>query len=754
MHEYIYSCIYSEPHENQFKCFHTCIENQYMERHKCLPNPFVSKTFRLLNSSQTEKRICDKNRSISEIESNYCQNFCLKDCNQIYFSTRFDNSLVLNISETNITINYENSVEFQYTSEPKYRFVDYLSNIGGLCGLWFGFAFIDFSELLKIIMFKLKILINYYVNLSFFLDLAQRSYVIHYLIAKLKNVILILDKIKWKLLIRFLTFPFILYQIWELTDSYLNYKTEVSVEWIPYRDSENRLKNESIPSITICFEHIFQRILFDPKLRASLEIQLQGIEQDNVLHYWITRFKLFKEEMDPVLNNEDNSSKYIMEDIEVDTNITSNSTYIRKINRFYFTNFYSYPLVYTKPNFRFNEKIMRMLSKYLKYKKLLLKYINVKDFEEYEEIQKQINDKTSNDFNETQNEFYFYSHSLNCLSNVINNGFSRIKFQRFCDYIEPIVQILSPFGKCRTFRSKINSNEFNNNSETISIDKNTVLSLTDGWNSYLGSLYAMRFIKMKFFIHSIEVFPDFTTEEIHFTDNSLNQMTDFTIFLNKYEFKKLPKPYETQCQEYGDSYVDSNRFKCLNNCYRNGYNRHLNCTPNHNHLLTIQLNDGIIEPKVKFCVKNEDKVNEINWKLNRLCFKSCPESCKQILFRPSIEMSYVDNGFRSQPKHVTYDFKIKDKTFIKINFEPKYLFINLIIDISNTLSLWHGISFQDFLFFISFLSIIVNRVKNYFSLQSITMHIFLKKYFQVSKTYLKSYTRVIYFIFNLINKCI
>ena len=78
-----------------------------MERHKCLPNPFVSKTFQLLNSSQTEKRICDKNQSISEIDSNYCQNLCLKDCNQIYFSTRFDNSLVLNISETNITINYE-----------------------------------------------------------------------------------------------------------------------------------------------------------------------------------------------------------------------------------------------------------------------------------------------------------------------------------------------------------------------------------------------------------------------------------------------------------------------------------------------------------------------------------------------------------------------------------------------------------------------------------------------------------------------
>ena len=109
--------------------------------------------------------LCENKENISEIQSKVCENHCLKDCNQIYFSTRFDNSLVLNISETNITINYENSVEFHYISEEKYTFVDYLSNIGGLCGLWFGISFIDMSQLIKILMLKFKNLI--FINFNF-----------------------------------------------------------------------------------------------------------------------------------------------------------------------------------------------------------------------------------------------------------------------------------------------------------------------------------------------------------------------------------------------------------------------------------------------------------------------------------------------------------------------------------------------------------------------------------------------------------
>ena len=34
-------------------------------------------------------------------------------------------------------------------SEKKYSFTDFMSNIGGLFGLWFGISFVDMSELIR-----------------------------------------------------------------------------------------------------------------------------------------------------------------------------------------------------------------------------------------------------------------------------------------------------------------------------------------------------------------------------------------------------------------------------------------------------------------------------------------------------------------------------------------------------------------------------------------------------------------------------
>ena len=65
------------------------------------------------------------------------------------------------------------------------------------------------------------------------------------------------------------------------------------------------------------------------------------------------------------------------------------------------------------------------------------------------------------------------------------------------------------------------------------------------------------------------------------------------------------------------NYGNSNRFECLNECYLNGYNQKWNCTPNDNHLLTIVLKNGIIEPNVKFCYKDDKQIKEFNIDLKK-----------------------------------------------------------------------------------------------------------------------------------------
>ena len=122
-----------------------------------------------------------------------------------------------------------------------------------------------------------------------------------------------------------------------------------------------------------------------------------------------------------------------------------------------------------------------------------------------------------------------------------------------------------------------------------------------------SKLQNIRYFKKRFFIHSSKELPDLTTNEFELTDNSVIQLNSYRIVYNRIDFKKLPKPYETNCYNYGES----NQFECLNECYLNGYQQKWNCTPNDNHLLTVVLKNNSIEPKVKFCHKTDNETQDI-----------------------------------------------------------------------------------------------------------------------------------------------
>src|ERR1700744_6027687 len=152
------------------KCYHNCLSDQFISHYKCLPNPFIYENFVLFNSSQTEHRICDRDMVFNKSEIN-CNDYCIKDCEEVYYLTRFENPLVLNTTDTRITIKDQKSVEFQYISQIKYTFVDYMSNIGGLFGLWVGLSFIDVFQSVKILIRKTKIFIVVFIELKILLRL-------------------------------------------------------------------------------------------------------------------------------------------------------------------------------------------------------------------------------------------------------------------------------------------------------------------------------------------------------------------------------------------------------------------------------------------------------------------------------------------------------------------------------------------------------------------------------------------------------
>ena len=178
-------------------CHHNCLMSQYIREYKCLPNPFVYEDFVLINSSQTEHRICDRDMVFNKSEIN-CNDYCINDYEEVYYLTRFENPFVFNTTDTRITIRNQKSEEFQYISQIKYTFVDYMSNIGGLFGLYIGLSFVDVLQVVKSLFGKLKTFIIIYIKQKILASLYRRFRAlrkIDLLISKLIKLLKYLERI-------------------------------------------------------------------------------------------------------------------------------------------------------------------------------------------------------------------------------------------------------------------------------------------------------------------------------------------------------------------------------------------------------------------------------------------------------------------------------------------------------------------------------------------------------------------------------
>src|SRR6185437_10470288 len=92
-------------------------------------------------------------------------------------------------------------------------------------------------------------------------------------------------------------------------------------------------------------------------------------------------------------------------------------------------------------------------------------------------------------------------------------------------------------------------------------------------------------------------FPDiFNDNVVQFKDLVYHHA--YTIKIIRYDFKRLPKPYDTQCYDYREN---ETKFPCLNKCYETEYMNRFQCIPRNNSLLTVRLYDKHIEPNVTFC---------------------------------------------------------------------------------------------------------------------------------------------------------
>ena len=250
---YNYFEMIADMSESVGKYYAKCIENLYNKSFECLANPYINEEFILMNASQTQYRICGNNSTEYSVNKNYCKDKCVKNCHQKYYSLELEDNTYSAQKDSKIRIEYKLSQEFHYKSGAKYSFVDFMSNIGGLIGLWFGMSFIDTSALIRLVLNHIKLFILFYIHFEFLIILQNLKLIIILKIEKL-------SKYKWRQIITLITLPIICFQISMLCDNYLQYSTQTSIQLIKYKNN-NRIPLQSIPAITLCYENTFQDIL-------------------------------------------------------------------------------------------------------------------------------------------------------------------------------------------------------------------------------------------------------------------------------------------------------------------------------------------------------------------------------------------------------------------------------------------------------------------------------------------------------------
>ena len=171
-------------------------------------------------------------------------------------------------SDSKIKIKYKFSTVFHFTSEPEVLFVIYLSNMGGLLGLWFGLSFIDISLLIKSFFFYIKIKLNIEKIINKMKTLFDRfliNEILLILLQSFKRFLIICQRLHWRAIISLLTFPIILMQLIDLIETYLQFSTQIDFDSVSNRGIDNKIPINIYPAVMFCSKFLFDKILFHPK---------------------------------------------------------------------------------------------------------------------------------------------------------------------------------------------------------------------------------------------------------------------------------------------------------------------------------------------------------------------------------------------------------------------------------------------------------------------------------------------------------
>ena len=618
---------------------------------------------------------------------------CPKDCSQIYYTIGLDNKYYFTESDSVIKVKYKSSQEFQYIAENSQTFVSYMSNIGALISLWFGLAFVDIETLVKFSLRKIRYFLMQKLHLDKLIE-AIKSIIMKQFVINFIYYVHQLERYNWRKTISITCIPLLLLQFYQLIYSYLQFSTEVTVELVSYLDSDNNIRLNALPAITVCVESIFERIVNDKKMSA-----LFSRLEDRLINHTL-RDKQYH--MLPYNEYEVNKS---LNNIALEYSLKKSISFLMQFWAFKeFENSWDY---WTIDNDDTLKEYNRNLFDFTHL------YLLDEDRSDFELLLK---------YRQTVNEILF--ELFFCIVNVHQ---SNTKYSKACDATHHVLNIVSPFGKCYTYFYNNQSNDNlleNYYMKSLFLIRIKEYKMSQQYQSkYEDDYQTIKPIDKKFIIHHASSLPIVTDFEIGVTHTNLIQANSFVMIITKVEFERLPYPYETDCIEYKNDTL----FDCLNKCYRKKYLNEIQCIPFNNGLVTFKIDNDTLKEN-RFCTNqrtrlNDSNLNELSQKIKSECSVICGTPCNELYHSTKYHESYDDLNSHNR-------FYLSQRYFLKIIYLPKKLFSSLIIDLANIWSLWYGISMTQLL------NILIRSCKK-------KMFAFVIRKFKVPKLFFKCKVRVI-----------
>ena len=649
----------------QKQCIDNCIE-RHLQTLECIQNPFTTESFVLFNSNQISTTVCDKLQNIT-IDIKHCHKDCPKKCLQNYsqlkikpFMDNFDGDSYLKIVN-------ENEKKFSYQAESQMSLIKYIADLGGLLGLYLGISLMEMGKFIKYSIKTTKKVLNYISNMKIIKFMKFKKW-----FRKFNFLLDYLDKINFTLISKLIFNPILIYELISMVNLYFQYSTQTNYEFKSYNISDNKYSINEFPSITVCTEQLFGKIWFEDFYDSDI-VTINELKSG-----------LKKVVFDSQIAIQDLCKYSLPYLIYIEQNITNSNVKYSMFNYIYqYFEYYLYklPLEHYHTNIGYEQHLNMFCNKPGSMLQFIVNNILSNNYSEFGNKMSQFEDKYSHGLSPVKQLFDFYGQHYRCVTNEPSID---------CSQLSPALSLLSPSGKCHTFLWNLDSNL--NYIKSIDI----LINIFFVWGKQL--FLFPHYLKHRIFIQDKLYLPSTTSLEIIPYFNFKFNTKGLALELKKTVIKRLEKPYDTECHDYGQS----NQIDCLNKCFLKKYQEKFNCLPNHNKYHTIVLNT--FEDKI-FC-PNHFSINLTQYEtsIQLYCNEICGDPCVQTLFKTNI---VVFTNFRLENQ---LNLFFKDKTYTSIEYLPKITTMEFLINLFNIWNLWHGTSLITVISILTKLSIILTRL--------------------------------------------